>query len=260
MATLDRRRDRAASAKISGATGADLVRNQTVAKLRAAISSGRFLPGSRLIDRELCEVLGVSRTSVREAVRQLEASRLVKVEARRGSVVVAINVRDAEEIYATRKLLEAEVVRLFIHNADQAMIDLLSGHLNEFILAVKRRDVQIAVEVMTSFYRTLSTGAGNKVLADLLDHLNVRISYLRATSMSSPHRMDRSAVEMTKLFRSIERRNEKAARRACLEHITNAAEAAIRRLQWDEQEKSTASRHRRASAKQERERAKSTGP
>jgi DNA-binding GntR family transcriptional regulator len=218
------------------AHSAALIRDQTEEKLRSAILEGRYPPGSRLIDRELCETLGVSRTSVREALRQLEARQLIKVEPRRGLVVTVISAKDAEEIYATRKILEAEVVALFIKNADQEAVDRLSGYLDSFAAAAKRRDVNTAVEVMTSFYKTLSKGAGNSVLADLLQLLNARISYLRATSMSSPNRMAKSAAEMTKIFRAIERRDERAARRACLQHINNAAEVAIRKLRWDEEQ------------------------
>src|SRR5690242_12081163 len=82
-------------------------------KLRAAIASGRFMPGQRLIERELCALLGVGRTSVREALRQLEAEGLVSTVPHRGPMVSIISAEELEHIYAVRGLLEGYAGRKF---------------------------------------------------------------------------------------------------------------------------------------------------
>ena len=81
-------------------------------KLRGAIASGRFQPGQRLVERELCELVGVGRTSIREALRQLEAEGLVHSIPNRGPVVSTISVAEARELYAVRALLEGDAAEL----------------------------------------------------------------------------------------------------------------------------------------------------
>src|SRR3981189_1868278 len=90
-----------------------LLRDQALERLRDAIISGHFAPGTRLIERELCEQMGVSRTSIREVLRRLEAEQLIEVEPRRGPIVARLSRKQIEEIYDVRALLEAAVVRRF---------------------------------------------------------------------------------------------------------------------------------------------------
>ena len=84
----------------------ETLRHQVENALRQAIMSGRFAPGARLIERELCETLGVSRTSVREALRRLEAEKLVRSVPHKGPVVAIMSKQEAAELYAIRGLLE----------------------------------------------------------------------------------------------------------------------------------------------------------
>src|SRR5712664_797102 len=82
------------------------LRHQVEHVLRQQIMSGRFAPGARLIERELCETLGVSRTSVREALRKLEAEKLVSSVPHKGPMVAVISRKEAAELYAIRGLME----------------------------------------------------------------------------------------------------------------------------------------------------------
>ena len=87
-----------------------LRRDQAFDRLRDAIITGHFAPGARLIERELCEAMGVSRTSIREVLRRLEAEQLIEVEPRRGPIVARLTRKQVAEIYDVRALLEAAVV------------------------------------------------------------------------------------------------------------------------------------------------------
>ena len=88
-----------------------LIRERAFDEIRDAIISGRIEPGTRLIERELCEALKISRASVREVLRRLEAERLVSVEPRRGPIVMVLSVEEAGEIYEIRAMLESLVIR-----------------------------------------------------------------------------------------------------------------------------------------------------
>src|SRR5690606_4359359 len=88
------------------------VRRQVAKVLREAITSGRFAPGQRLIEKDLCELLGVSRPSVREALRELESEGLIEIIPNRGPLVKRLTAADAASVYQVRAALEALAARL----------------------------------------------------------------------------------------------------------------------------------------------------
>ena len=94
-------------------------------RLRSAIGSGLFKPGQRLIERELCEQVGVGRTSIREALRQLEAEGLVTTIPHRGPIVSTISVEEAEQLYDLRALLEGYAGRECARLRDPVIIERL---------------------------------------------------------------------------------------------------------------------------------------
>ena len=93
------------------------LRELTTAKLRDAILSLRFKPDQHLVERELCAETGVSRTSVREALRQLEAEGLVERRGNRGLFVSSLTMQEAQQVYEVRAALEPEMARLFAERA-----------------------------------------------------------------------------------------------------------------------------------------------
>src|SRR5262245_677251 len=99
---------------------AALVRRQLEDRLRRAIVEGRFAPGEHLPDRAIQDTFQVSRTVVREAVRQLEAEGLVETVPHRGIFVKVLSVEEAVQIYAVREALEPLAAREFTRNATNA--------------------------------------------------------------------------------------------------------------------------------------------
>ncbi len=90
---------------------------QTVDKLRDAILNGHFQPGDRLVEQDLCQEMGVSRGSLREALRRLEAEKLITMAPNRGPSVSVIGWAEAEQIYYVRALLEGEAAAEFAARA-----------------------------------------------------------------------------------------------------------------------------------------------
>src|ERR1700693_3926359 len=99
-----------------------LLRDQALQRRRDAIISGHFAPGARLIERELCAQMGVSRTSIREVLRGLEAESLITIEPRRGPIVARLNRKQIAEIYDVRAMLESAVIRIFTERANDTQI------------------------------------------------------------------------------------------------------------------------------------------
>src|SRR6185503_17938764 len=112
------------------------ITGQTVAKLREAILSGVFQPGERLLEQSLCERMGVSRTSVREALRRLEAERLITITPNRGPSVTEISWDDARAIYEVRALLEGEAAARFAERASARDLSEMKLALADFDRAI----------------------------------------------------------------------------------------------------------------------------
>jgi len=207
------------------------VRQQTQEKLRQAILEGRFLPGERLIERELCELTGVSRTSVREALRQLEAEGLVKILPYKGPVVAEITVEDARHIYQVRAALEGLAGRLFAMRASDEEVEELADAVEQLAVAYESGDIKQMLQAKTEFYQILLTGSGNPLARSMLQSLHDRVNYLRITSLSSPGRPHASLAEIRRIVEAIRSRDPEKAWAACVEHVYNAEAEAVKALQ-----------------------------
>jgi DNA-binding GntR family transcriptional regulator len=134
---------------VTGVTDMRVVRNtvtlrqQVLEVLRSAILNFQFKPGDRLIERELCEMTGVSRTSVREALRHLESEGLVQNLPNKGPMVATVTADEAREIFEVRRVLEGLAARLFAERAgapERAALDAAMAALDAFAAADITRD------------------------------------------------------------------------------------------------------------------------
>lgn len=207
-----------------------LLREQVLDKLRTAIIEGWYPPGTRLIERELCEALGVSRTSVREVLRQLETEQLITVEQRRGPIVAFISVAEAEAIYETRAIFETAVVRAFIERAPQEEFDQLLRAARDFGEAAQTEDRHQLLTSMSLFYDILLRGAGNPVLQSVVRQLMARVAFLRSKSLSEPGRLKVSVAEIQELSDAVLARDIPRAEKAAAHHVAMAREAAVRQI------------------------------
>ena len=134
------------------------VRHQVAEVLRTAITSGRFAPGQRLVEKDLCELTGVSRASVREALRQLESEGLIETLPNRGPSVSRLSPQDAVSIYQVRGALEALAAQLFAAQASDAKVAELEAAVQVLEQAYKARDVDRIVDAKRRFYAVLHLG------------------------------------------------------------------------------------------------------
>ncbi len=206
------------------------LRQQVVELLRAAILEYRFKPGARLIERELCELTGVSRTSVREALRHLESEGLVVNLPNRGPQVATISLDEARELYEVRGALEGLAGRLFANRRDLGELAALEQALAELEGAFNQRDRHAIEAATTGFYTILLQGCGNSIVGGLSRSLHARGVLLRATSMASPGRSPGSLGEMQRIVAAIRAGDADAAEAACRDHVGRAREAALAML------------------------------
>jgi DNA-binding GntR family transcriptional regulator len=206
------------------------LRLQVVEIIKEAIASGRMRPGSRLVERDLCEMTGVSRTLIREALRQLESEGLVEAIPNKGPIVARINPKQARDVYQLRAELEGLACQLFAELASEAQLQALVEAHAGLREAYADADAKRLLLAKTRFYEELIAGSGNEMLGVVLKQLQARAMLLRATSLSQPGRMSQSESEIADIVKAIQMRDGAAARAASVLHISRAAEAAFAML------------------------------
>jgi DNA-binding GntR family transcriptional regulator len=216
------------------------VRSRVAQKLREAIMSGTVKPGQRLVERELCEMTGVSRPSIREALRLLEADGLVATVPHRGPVVSTINLAEAKQLYAARAVLEGFAGRECARLREPAVVRRIGDALGKLKASFAEGDLLTAIEAKTEFYAALIGGCQNAFIERMLRPLHDRITLLRITSMSQPKRINKSLREVTAIWRAIQNGDPDLAERCCVDHVKAAAVAALSMI-----ERSSASKEKR---------------
>ncbi len=202
------------------------VQLQAANKLRDAIVTGFFKPGQRLVESSLCGMMKVSRTSVREALRRLEAERLIVMVPNRGPSVANITWEEAEQIYDVRAILEGEAAARFASRATAREIAAMRDALAAFAQAAADDDPIGRLDSTSRFYAVLLAGSGNQVIQEMLDGLIARINFLRARSMSRPGRSRFSLAEMRRILAAVEKHDPAPARKAAVDHVHAACRAA----------------------------------
>jgi DNA-binding GntR family transcriptional regulator len=204
------------------------VREQVLDQLREAIVQQRLRPGQRLVERELIEQTGVSRTTIREVLRQLSSEGLVTTIPNKGTVVAMLSTERASELYEVRAVLESMAVQQFAQRADAsdhaalraafAGIEAAVGMPQEgrALLAAKRR-----------FYDALFAGARNTTIAEIVEGLQARVNVLRATSLAQPGRPAQTVEEVRAIVDALEAGDADAAAAACAHHVRQAARTVL---------------------------------
>lgn len=202
------------------------VRQETVEKLRLAIFSGVFQPGSRLVESQLCAQLGVSRPSLREALRSLEAERLIEIIPNRGPFVPSLSWEEAKAIYDVRELLEVEAAGRCAAGITAESLKDLRDSLTAFEAAADSGDSLARVMTAADFYSIILANCGNPILEEVHRGLVARISFFRGRSMSLDGRSRDSLEEMRDIYEAIASGDVAAARKASANHLHRAKAAA----------------------------------
>ena len=201
----------------------DFLRDKVVRAVRQAIAEGVLPPGRRLTERELIELTGVSRTSVREALRHLQSVGLVELgpNKRSGLRVAVLDQDTVRHIYEVRAALEPVATGLFVERAtDEEVAALLA--LGEHLPSMHSE----RLETLRRIDHMVLRGARNPVLETTLDPLLTRIHALRHVSTRMPGRSEAADQEYRDIFAAIRARQPERARDASYRHIMAAAEAA----------------------------------
>ncbi|MCZ4535929.1 GntR family transcriptional regulator [Gordonia terrae] len=202
------------------------LREQVIDALREAILHFELAPGQRLVERELIERLGVSRTTVREALRELTSEGLVTVVPQKGAMVSSPSIEEAEELYEARIRLEGLVVRRFVDRAAKSQIIRLAAAAEEFAeIAESSDDPMEILRAKDDYYAVLVDGAKSPALQQLVDNLQARLRVLRAQGMPGDH--SGTIVELRGVVDAARAGDADEAERLYDAHLRHSAENAL---------------------------------
>ncbi|MDC5520898.1 GntR family transcriptional regulator [Acinetobacter baumannii] len=196
-------------------------------KVRNAIITGYFPSGKRLVERTLCEELGVSRSVVREVIRYLEAEGLVEILPNKGPIVSLLNWDIASQIYEIRLLLEQSAVVDCTKNLDEKTAEKLKLLLEDLKAAFAADDINLIIATSTRLYETIFNTANHHIAWEVVQRLNGRISRLRAMTMKSTKREISGYQRIKNMCEAIYlHKDPEKAKQAVAEHIAEAAAVA----------------------------------
>lgn len=206
------------------------LRDMVQERMREAIIEGVFHPGQRLVERPLCDQLGVSRTVIRETMRYLEAEGLVEILPGRGPIVASIGLDDARQIYDIRRKLETSAAEDCARKITPQRAQALKAALERLREGFVDKTPGVLFRASADFYAEIFHGAGHYIAWDIVQRLNGRISRLRMLTLSSQDRARPGIVHMEHICAAIISGDADDARDAVLDHLADTAAIAEKLL------------------------------
>jgi GntR family transcriptional regulator, trigonelline degradation regulator len=198
------------------------LREIALERMRTAILEFHFKPGQRLVERDVCEQLGVSRSVVREVIRHLESEGLIVTVPHQGPAVAKLDAETAGQIYELRALLEGAAAQSAASHAEDEDIERMNTALHRIDAAYERKDFSAVLAATNIFYETMFLCAGKSVAWEMVQRLNGRISWLRSMTVSSVGRAGTGPAQLRKILDAIRAHDGAAAAIACREHLVTA--------------------------------------
>lgn len=201
-------------------TSAKPAANDIVERIVSAIMEHRLPPGIKLVEEKLAAAFGVSRTKIRQALTTLAKDGLVKLHPNRGAFVASPSVQEAMDLFATRRLLEPEVVRKVIERAGKPELKRLHGHLAAEDEARARGDRRAIIKLSGEFHMLLAELGGNTYISKLMNEL-CPLTCLIIALYDAPQTPSCPENEHAAIVEAIERKDGERAVRLMMDHLAH---------------------------------------
>ena len=204
-----------------------VLHDQVVRKLRAMLVEGRIAAGAKLNERELSERLQVSRTPLREAIKQLAAEGLVALRPHRGAVAVQL---DEAEVYHTFELmaaLEGLSGELAAQRIDDAELQAIRALHFEMLAAFTRRDLSAYYRLNAQIHAAINAAAKNPALTRTYAQTNARLQALRFRSNQDERKWKRAVKEHSQMIDALAARDAVAMRELLVIHLNNKRDVVL---------------------------------
>jgi DNA-binding GntR family transcriptional regulator len=203
---------------------------QVAMRLRQMLVEGKIAPGAKLNERELAEVLHVSRTPLREAIKMLAAEGLVELLPNRGAIAVSLDeadVRNTFEVMAGLEAMSGELAAQRI--TDQELAEIKAMHF-EMLAAYTRADLSSYYRVNAQIHRAINAAAKNPVLSTTYNQVNARLQALRFRSNQDGAKWKRAVKEHERMIEALTARDPAAMRNLLLTHLQNKRDVVMAQL------------------------------
>lgn len=190
--------------------------------VRGAIISGALKPGERLMEVQLAEKLGVSRTPIREAIRKLELEGLVIMIPRKGAYVADLSIKDITEVLEIRAALEGLASGLAALRITEEEIDQIELNAKQFHKAIEDNDFDGIVQADIEFHDNIFKATRNEKLMQINNNLREQVQRFRIMYISKSNKSMDLARDHYEIAEAISKRDIDAAERIARKHIENA--------------------------------------
>lgn len=203
------------------------LRELVLEAIRQAIIDGTLKPRERLMEIQLAEELGVSRTPIREALRKLEMEGFIVMVPRKGAYVADLSFKDIADVFEIRSALEGLAASLAAERITSEELEEMERCLVEKAEAILENNMDKLVLVDTKFHETIYKASRNERLTNIINNLREQIQRYRATTLAYPGRMQESLDEHRAIVEALQARDVHLARQLAGEHIENAENSMI---------------------------------
>ncbi|NLC76141.1 MAG: GntR family transcriptional regulator [Clostridia bacterium] len=190
--------------------------------MREAIINGDLAPGERLMEAQLAEEMGVSRTPVREAIRKLELEGLVAMVPRKGAYVADYSIKDITDVFEIRAALESLAAGLACERITDQELEELQVLVVRVRDTIEDNDLEALVGIDTEFHDRIYRASRNSRLEQMISNLREQIQRFRSTSLASPGRIKDTLEEHKGIVDAIADRNIALAQKLAAKHVENA--------------------------------------
>lgn len=188
-------------------------------ELKLLILTGKISPGMRLMEEELAEDMGVSRTPIREAIRKLEKEGLITIEPRRGAYVSQISTKDMVEILEVRQNMEGLAAELAAQRMSEEDKEKLRNIAKAYEDAVAAGDMAEMIRCDTTFHHIIVEATQNKILIQMVEQLQEMVLRFRYVYYDNFKRAEQMLSEHQAIYEAIAGGNTEVARESANVHI-----------------------------------------
>ncbi|MBE3584280.1 MAG: GntR family transcriptional regulator [Limnochordaceae bacterium] len=198
--------------------------------LRQAILSGSLRPGERLMEIQLAEQMGVSRTPIREAIRKLELEGLVVMVPRKAAYVADMTVKDIHEVFEIRAALERLAVELATQRIQPAEVAELGRVLDQMQTALQNGEWAVSAQLEAEFHELLFAACRNARLHQLIRNQREQLQRFRPWMLSVPGRLQAALHEHRSLWEALRRGDVPTAGHWAQEHVRQAENTLLEQM------------------------------
>lgn len=195
-----------------------------LAKLQRDILTGKYRPGQKLTEQNLCREYGVSRTPIREALRQLETDGLVENILNRGCFVIGLSKSDYEDMFELRKAYEIQAVKWGIERITDEEMDKLEETFEFMEFYTMRGDLDKMLVINAGFHQVIYEASHNRMLQKTLTSYQTFLKYKNEDAEYGPNYLTTVLEEHRAIFKAFIDRNIRAGAEAMERHINRAKE------------------------------------